>query len=102
MTQIESVANLLEYLRAHQFTAARGRWVFRGHADGRYKLLSSVGRNAHTSDTRARYEESMFNMFRRESQGYLPSVPGSDWDWLALAQHHGLPTRLLDWTYNPL
>lgn len=100
--QIDTVQQFLSYASENYFKEPRGKWVFRGHSDSGYKLIPSVGRGNHTSKSRAKHESSLFDIYCREARGYLASIPTTEWEWLALAQHHGLPTRLLDWTSNPL
>jgi len=99
---IDTVQQFLVHASESYFKEPRGRWVFRGHSDISYKLVPSVGRGKHTSKTREKYEASIFEIFCREARAYLDSFPTDIWERLALAQHFGLPTRLLDWTANPL
>lgn len=74
-------------------------WVFRGHSDVRYTLTPGIGRLPAYSES---LERQLIALFRRRAAQFIPGPAPDAWDLLAMAQHHGLPTRLLDWTSNPL
>jgi len=84
--------------------------LFRGVPDVNMKLLTSLqrlvmdgdGRRAVSLEAARRLEEGMVESFKKYAYGMANLGPSPTlWEWLALAQHHGLPTRLLDWTKSP-
>lgn len=75
----------------------RSPFAFRGVSSSRYELTTSLKRLGKTSDELERHILRSFRRYARREAVAEDSI----WNWLALAQHHGLPTRLLDWTYSP-
>lgn len=77
-------------------------WVFRGHSDASWRLSSTLERYCKPF-TPSVGEELLSRRFKRNAYSYLRAaeIPVDDVEWLALMQHHGAPTRLLDWTTSP-
>lgn len=76
----------------------RSPFVYRGLSDYSYELKSSLMRLGGPFTKLEKHLLRNFIKYARRN-----NLPGESlWNGLALAQHHGLPTRLIDWTYSPL
>lgn len=101
-TRIEDYKGILDICEDRYFSCRYGEWIFRGQSSPLYTLKPSIGRVEHTERSFARFEKSIFSFFKRSAHNFIHDRIDNEYEYLAVAQHHGLPTRLLDWSYNPL
>src|ERR1700688_579806 len=91
---MSTVSELFERLQSFN----EAKWAFRGQGTDRV-LAASIERVAIKPGIA---EDYVMREFRRRAHQYAAEVPrDDDLEWLALMQHHGAPTRLLDWTRSP-
>lgn len=98
-----SLPAFLELVEKFQ-TSVDGSLWFRGCGVASYKLLPTLYRHkdAKTPDKVAGLEQKLMARFRQRSIPYHNRPLDQEWNTLFFMQHYGIPTRLLDWTENPL
>lgn len=101
--QVDSVVSFLDEIETH-----KSAMMFRGHSNSDWKLLPSIARLdpslspiKHDNGWQG-IENNLLGEFKRYASMHLKQEPKSKLEWMIQAQHHGLPTRLLDWSTNPL
>ena len=103
-THITKLSEVMEILteQAYDYRINRYRspFLYRGLPNAEYHLETSLKRNC--QNKKNELEKSILRNFTKYAAIDDPQLRDSVWRQLIIGQHHGLPTRLMDWTYSPL
>ena len=82
-------------------------WAFRGQSDSRWPIYSTLSRYLLAFNVNKKawphQEERILRIFKRKAHHFLKNIPPDNdvLQWLSLMQHHGAPTRIIDFTWSP-
>ncbi len=103
--KIESLSALIDAASSVREEGDKHKLWFRGHSKDNYKLEPTIARSQKYADREQVFtpdlEKELLNRFRRRAFPHDSNVTSAGYA-IFLARHYGLPTRLLDWTANPL
>lgn len=101
--KISSFQEFLEKTDLGQSSDHTAIW-FRGTGNAEYTLSPTLHRHPEIDNTNKlfEFENRLITRFKERSVPYLAHRINDEWELLFLMQHYGMPTRLLDWTENPL
>lgn len=121
--QLRTAQSLNEFIQVVETISPSTRsdlW-FRGQSDASHRLIPGTLRQvtpitdgykrpiiegqivtSHGGEVTGVSAERMLAAFKRQARPFLEWSPANDFEWMFVAQHHRLPTRLLDWTTNAL